>query len=74
MHVDSRLSTQVDVEVTRALGSPSGAKAAPETESQVAEFIKLCEDVERMLGAHVSDTEFHDIVAYVARDRGIPMP
>ncbi|MDF0514718.1 hypothetical protein PX701_13890 [Agromyces sp. H3Y2-19a] len=40
----------------------------------MAEFIKLCEDVERMLGAHVSDTEFHDIVAYVARDRGIPMP
>ncbi len=38
------------------------------------EFYRLCEDVERMFGEHVNDIEFGDIVAYAARERGIPIP
>lgn len=38
------------------------------------EFVKLCEDVERMFGSHINDTEFCDLVAWIARDRGIATP
>ncbi|MEF3404040.1 hypothetical protein [Agromyces sp. CCNWLW203] len=40
----------------------------------MAEFYKLCEEVGRFCGEHVSDIEFYDLVSWIARERGIPTP